>query len=44
MLLNLHVCLLVVAEPESQFPHRKVVVKRARDVRAQYDLLDEIGR
>lgn len=31
-------------DPESQFGHRKVTIKRSRDVRAQYELLDEIGR
>ena len=32
------------ADEESGFPHRKVTLKRQRDVRAQYEMLDEIGR
>ena len=31
-------------DEESGFPHRKVTLKRQRDVRAQYEMLDEIGR
>ena len=32
------------ADEESGFPHRKVTIRRQRDVRAQYEMLDEIGR
>lgn len=35
---------LLFPDPESQFCHRKVNVKRSRDVRAVFHMLDEIGR
>ena len=34
----------IYPDEESGFPHRKVTLKRQRDVRAQYEMLDEIGR
>ncbi len=33
-----------VSEVESQFPHRKVTIKRQRDVRQVFEMIDEIGR
>ena len=33
-----------VSDPASQFSHRKVTVKRSRDVRSNYDMKEEIGR
>ncbi|TRY73098.1 hypothetical protein TCAL_00900 [Tigriopus californicus] len=31
-------------DPESQFFHRKVIIKRSKDVRQKFDILNEIGR
>ena len=33
-----------LSDPASQFSHRKVTVKRSRDVRSNYDMKEEIGR
>ena len=38
------VCAFAVSDPASQFSHRKVTVKRSRDVRSNYDMKEEIGR
>ena len=35
---------LSLSDPASQFSHRKVTVKRSRDVRSNYDMKEEIGR
>ena len=37
-------CAFAVSDPASQFSHRKVTVKRSRDVRSNYDMKEEIGR
>ena len=34
----------ILPEVESQFNHRKVNFKRSKDVRAVYQMIDEIGR
>ena len=44
---NIHLCALIKSwspEVESQFNHRKVNFKRSKDVRAVYQMIDEIGR
>ena len=42
--LTLNPSAFAVSDPASQFSHRKVTVKRSRDVRSNYDMKEEIGR
>ena len=44
MLLTLILLLCFIPANECDFEHRKVLIKRQRDVRQQYEMLNEIGR